>query len=137
MSPLFKLACAAVLMVAASSALAAQPAESIDPEKTYEALTILLASHSARVPAHSSCDGMFAQGQKGPAKIGDVFAYRLAYLSDGKNVVSGHCNNKRALRDCVISMTHAEGEDVASTTIRFRVVNGKLAPASLACVITP
>lgn len=133
----FKHTWAAILMVAASSTQAAQPAESIAPEKTYEALALLLASHSAQVPAHASCDGLFAPSQKGPARIGDVFAYRLAYLSDGKNVVSGYCDNERAQQECAISMTHANGEDVASTTIRFQVVNGKLVPASLACVITP
>lgn len=72
-----------------SSVHAAEPAKNIDPQKTYEALTILLASYNTKVPAKSSCDGALAPDQSGPARIGNVFAYRLSYLSDGKNVVGG------------------------------------------------
>lgn len=131
-----KTALAVALMVAAS-ANGATSVDSPDPDKTYGALAILLASYGKTVPAGSSCDGAFSPTQKGPAKIGDVFAYRLAYLSDGTNVVSGACEANAGRQECEVAMTHANGEDVASTTIRFHAVKGQLVPASLACVITP
>jgi hypothetical protein len=102
-----------------------------DPSQTTKALSLLLAEANTPIPESSSCQGNF--GNTGRSTVKDLLAMSLAYLYSGKNVINGHCLSKR----CTVSITHAAGEDVSSTTISFALRRNKASISSLQCVITP
>lgn len=102
-----------------------------DPRATQRALNALLAQSNAMIAKSSTCHADF--GQKGPARVKDLLAMRLAYLHSGENRIQGQCNAQR----CSLTISHAAGEDVASATLDFALVRGRANVASLQCVSTP
>ncbi|MDR2208180.1 MAG: hypothetical protein LBE22_04320 [Azoarcus sp.] len=102
-----------------------------DPRATTEALRVLFAVSSTKIPASSTCQGLY--GQTGSAAVKDMLAMVLGYLNSGNNVIQGNCHAGQ----CAVRITHDEGEDVGSATIVFNTVQGKVRISSLECVITP
>jgi len=105
-----------------------------DPAQTQTVLNALLASSNDLIPPESSCSGQY--GQEGPAKIKDLLSTQLAYLYQGKNKITGKCTGKNK-DQCLLSITHSSGEDVASAQIKFILKNDKVDLSTLSCVITP
>lgn len=122
---------AAALLLATALAAAGPTEPAPDPAQTQQVLHALLAAADAPLRAGSGCEGDF--GQPGTARLRHLLAMRLAYLHQGDNRISGHCAQQR----CVLSITHAAGEDRAATEIRFALRRGQAVPASLACTLTP
>lgn len=119
------------LQVVATVSWAQTASTPANPEATHKALTALFAAANDPIPRSSSCHEGY--GQPGPATVKDLLATRMAYLHAGSNVIEGRCEQAR----CMVSITHAAGEDVASAVIFFALRNGKARSSSLRCVITP
>jgi hypothetical protein len=119
------------IVIASMASLFSYDTSAADPEQTAEALMPLLRSVDQVIPKASSCFGHY--GQRGRPRIRDLIGSRLAYLHDGSNVVVGACNAPH----CHVEIRHAAGEDVAAAHISFVVRNGKIAPSTLECVMTP
>lgn len=103
-----------------------------DPAATQAALRPLLAA--ADLPLHRAegCQGDY--GQRGRARLGDLLASQLAFMHEGgTNVVEGRCDGRR----CELGIRRRAGEDVSSATISYRLIGGRVDPASLRCVMTP
>lgn len=103
----------------------------VDPRATSHALNALLTLSNAVIAKSSTCHADY--GQKGPARVRHLLAMRMAYLYNGENTIHGRCDAQR----CSVVISHAAGEDLASTTIRFDLVQGRASIPSLHCVMTP
>ena len=124
------------LHVAVMLACATVPARADSPEsRALPAVAALLAASALPVAAGSTCYGILP-GVAAPT-LGALVASRLAYLNGGRNEVAGGCGEGGDASRCRVTMRHSDGEDVASADFRFRVVDGRLDPASLVCAFTP
>lgn len=120
-----------LVVLLASSGLASATTAEADPEAATSALRVLFASASTPIGKHSTCHGHY--GQRGVPTLGDLLAVELASLYVGDNRIDGRCDGPR----CEIIVSHAAGEDVSNTQIRFKVKQGRVVASTLACLMTP
>lgn len=113
-----------------AAVLAADPAAGGAAPALPPLLALFAASGTPLAPG-SSCGGSIP-GVRRPT-LGALLASRLAYQESGENRVHGAC----MAGACKVTITHAEGEDVASAEFRFRLRAGRLDPKSLSCFLTP
>ena len=123
-----RLACVVGVMVCAHGL-----AQAATPEgEARSAISLLLKASSMPVDQATSCHGTIP-GIDRPS-LGDLVASRLVALDGGKNAITARCEQPSL---CRVTIAHADGEDVSSAEFRFRIADGRLAPASLTCVLTP
>lgn len=101
------------------------------PEATTSAVRVLFASAATPIWKHSTCYGQY--GQQGAPTLGDLLAVERASMYAGSNCIGGRCEGPR----CEVVVSHAAGEDVSNTQIRFNMKHGRIVPATLACLMTP
>ena len=123
-------------LVLTSAVLTTAAAKAPDPcsASCAIALQALITAGYQPVVAGSSCDGNY--GQSGPATIAMVLTREFASFGRGKNVIEGACSTDGA-GVCKLNIHHSYGEDVSSLDIEFKLKDGKIAPESLRCALTP
>ena len=130
MSYSYSAECLLMALALAASCHSHAATTSVHPDETEKALYALLGITNDFIPDSSSCQGYYHPGK---AVVKDILAPELAGLYSGENIIQGHCKSGQ----CAISITHAKGESVTSTDIKFKLVNGKASIDSLECIITP
>lgn len=107
-----------------------------DPVQTRKALTALMEVANEPIPKESPCMGHY--GTHEPPRIKDLLSMPLAYLDTGENRITGTVEDLgQGEQLCTLLITHAKGEDVASTQIRFKLHRGKALVGTLTCLMTP
>lgn len=108
----------------------------VNPEETRIVLSILLSAANQPIPVScASCPGHY--GQQGRVKIKDILSLSLAYLYQGENKIIGTIHGTGNVRQCELTMTHINGEDVSSFRIMFSTREGKMLLNTLSCFNTP